>query len=157
MSIRFDMIEKYREQFLSEGNNRKMYAHRHYSAWHFCDNKEDADNLAGLVLAGTKRGTAGLKASYEAEGELLPKSGDLSIILDWEGVPQCIIETVNVWSWSFDEVPAWFAEIEGEGDRSLEYWKRVHREAFGREAEETGIEFTGHSPVICEEFRVVYR
>lgn len=150
------MIEAYWESFLSLEDNRRQYTGRHYTAWHFCDNKDDADKLAALVLDGTKRGTAGLKASFEVEGESLPKPGDLSIILNWEGVPQCIIETVNVWTWPFGEVPAWFAEIEGEGDGSLEYWKRVHREYFTRESAELGIEFGDDSPVVCEEFRVIF-
>ena len=149
------MVETYWKKFLETGNNRQTYSDRFHTAWHFCDNKDDADKLAELVLAGTKRGTAGMVESYKAENEPLPKPGDLSIILNWTGIPQCIIETVKVWSWTFDDVPAWFAAIEGEGDGSLEYWKKVHREAFGREAVEIDIDFTDETMVVCEEFRVV--
>ena len=35
---------------------------RTYSAWHFCDNEKDADELADLVLQGDKRATAGAYA-----------------------------------------------------------------------------------------------
>ena len=151
------MIEAYWQRFLAEGTNRKTFSGRSRSAWHFCDNWKDADELVELVRAGTKRGTAGLEASYEAEKEDLPEPGDLSIILNWAGEPRCIIEALRVWSWPFDEVPQWFAEIEGEGDGSLDYWRWVHKEAFVREARELGIEFSGNSIVVCEEFTVVYR
>lgn len=151
------MKADYREEFLNQGDNRVKYGARHCTSWHFCDDEASADNLAALVIEGVKRGTASLAAVYEAEKEPLPKTGDLSIILNWAGQPQCIIETVNVWTWPFAEVPAWFAAIEGEGDKTLDYWKRVHREFFNRESEILGIPFGDATMVICEEFRVIHR
>ena len=67
-----------------------------YSAWHFCDNQADADELAGLVLAGRKRATAGALWSYEAEDEPLPQVGDFSVLTDWSGLARCVILTVTV-------------------------------------------------------------
>ena len=46
---------------------------------------------------------------------------------------------------------------EGEGDRSLEYWRRVHKEFFTECMEEAGEEFTPDMDVVLEEFSVVYR
>lgn len=150
------MIEEYLKKFYNTGDHRERYGKQRPSAWHFCDNREDADALAALVLAGIKRGTASLASSYAVEDEKIPEPGDLSVLLNWAGEPQCVIETLRVWSWPFSEVPSWFAKIEGEGDGSLEYWRRAHRAAFGREATELGIPFDDGSPVICEEFRVIY-
>ena len=48
-------------------------------AWAFGATSEQADELLGLVLAGTKTGTASSLWDYEAEGEPLPTAGDLSI------------------------------------------------------------------------------
>jgi len=61
---------------------------RSYTAWHFCDNAADADELAALVRAGKKRATASALWSYEAENEQLPRVGDLSVITDWDGQAQ---------------------------------------------------------------------
>jgi len=148
--------QKFLEDFLNRGGNRSRYGDREVEAWHFCDNKKDADELAELVLQGVKRGTASLYDAYKAENEPLPRTGTLSLITDWEGTPRCLIETIRIDSYPFGKVPAAFAAVEGEGDGSLEYWKRVHREAFGREAELLNIDFSDESQVLCEEFRVIY-
>lgn len=128
-----------------------------YSAWHFCDNKADADELAELVLAGTKRATAGLVWAYEAEDEPLPRVGDYSVITDWEGNARCIIRSTSVEIVPFDAVSADFAAIEGEGDGSLDYWRRVHEVAFTRELAESGEVFHPEMLVVCETFEVAYR
>ena len=127
-----------------------------YEAWHFCDNEKDANELAQLVLAGIKTATCSMVWSYEAEGEELPTVGDLSIITDWEGKPQCIIETCEARVRAYNEVGADFAHDEGEGDRSLGYWRRVHWEAFSRECAEIGREPEKSMPLLCERFRVVF-
>lgn len=128
-----------------------------FSAWHFCDNQADADELAELVLAGVKRATAGALWSYEAEGEPLPQVGDLSIITNWRGDARCIIRATTVEVVPFDQVDADFAAAEGEGDGSLEYWRTVHRAAFGRELEALGRRVEPDMPVVCERFEVVFR
>ncbi|MDZ4177629.1 MAG: ASCH domain-containing protein [Coriobacteriia bacterium] len=126
-----------------------------YSAWHFCDNESDANELADLVLAGTKRATAGLLWSYENEGEPLPRVGDLSIVTDWEGRARCVIRTTSVEIVPFEAVTPEFAAIEGEGDGSLAYWLRAHEAAFTRELADSGRALEPSSPVVCECFEVV--
>jgi len=46
--------------------------------------------------------------------------------------------------------------IEGEGDKSLEYWRRGHINFFTEETKELGIEFNEELEVIFETFQVVY-
>jgi len=127
-----------------------------YSAWHFCDNPADADQLADLVAAGRKRATAGALWSYEAEDEPLPEVGDLSVITDWSGAPRCVIRTTEVEVVPFGEVTAEFAATEGEGDSSLGYWRAVHERAFTRELAELNRAFDPAMPVVCERFEVVF-
>jgi uncharacterized protein YhfF len=130
---------------------------RFYEAFHFCDNAPDADALAALVVAGTKRATAALVWAHEAEAKPIPKPGALSVVTLFSGEPVCIIETASVEIVPFSEVDAEFAATEGEGDGSLTYWQRVHTEFFGRECQRLGREFTHSAPVVCEKFEVVYR
>lgn len=127
-----------------------------YSVWHFCDNESDANELADLVLAGTKRATAGLLWSYEEEGEALPEVGDLNIITDWEGRARCVIRTTSVETVAFDAVTQEFASTEGEGDGSLEYWRKAHEAAFTRELSNSGQAFDPSLTVVCECFEVVF-
>ena len=45
---------------------------------------------------------------------------------------------------------------EGEGDRSLSYWRQVHEAFFRKEMEASGMTFTEDMGVVCEEFEVIY-
>jgi len=60
---------------------------RFYEAFHFDDNEPAANKLARLVLVGTKRATAGLAWSFEAENRPPPKPSDLSVVTNWQGEP----------------------------------------------------------------------
>ncbi len=130
---------------------------RFYEAFFFGDSEEMANELAELVLQGTKRATAGALWAYEAEGQELPQPGDLSVVTDWSGQPLCVIETQLVEVVPFCQVTAEFAATEGEGDGSLAFWQRVHREFFSRECAAAGRDFTESMQVVCERFAVRYR
>ena len=125
-------------------------------AWYFCDSRACADELGALVVAGIKTATAGLFWSYEAEEEPLPQARQPSIVTDWEGRPLCVIETTEVQVLPFDEVGAQHAYEEGEGDRSLAYWREVHWRFFGRECAALGRTPSADMPVVCERFRLVH-
>lgn len=129
---------------------------RFYEVFSFGDSSEMADDLARLVMAGTKRATAGLVWSYEESGKGVPKPGDLSIVTNSKGTPLCVIETLQVDILPFEAVTAEFAAVEGEGDGSLEYWRRVHLDYFTRECERAKRQFTSEMPVACERFKVVF-
>lgn len=128
-----------------------------YSAWQFGSGVEQGDRLLACVLEGPKRATAGALWAYEAEGEPVPVPGDHSVLLDGHGVARCVIRTTEARVLPFDEVDAAFAYDEGEGDRSLEYWRDVHWRYFARELEGLGLEATHDMPIVCERFEVVYR
>ncbi|HCX02854.1 MAG TPA: RNA-binding protein [Clostridiales bacterium] len=124
-------------------------------AWHFCSDEKNANELAEITLKGIKRGTTSLKYWYEVENEKIPKAGDLNIITDWEGKPVCVIQNERVFIVPFNEVSEEFAYREGEGDRSLKYWREVHIDYFTKELKEIGKDFNEDMMVVCEEFNVV--
>lgn len=131
-------------------------AARFYEAFYFADSESVANELAALVLAGTKRATAGALWSYEAEGKRPPRPGDLSVVTDWAGTPLCVIETRSVDVRPFNQVTAAFAATEGEGDASLAWWRTAHEAYFSRECEAAGRRFSEEMLVVCECFEVVY-
>ena len=118
----------------------------------FGDSAEMADALLGLVLSGTKTATSGALREYEKDGGRLPRPGNRSIVLDGTGAPACVIEIVDVVLKRFDEVDSAFAHQEGEGDRSLSYWRSVHEEFFRRNGG-----FKPDMMLVCEKFRVIER
>jgi len=127
-----------------------------YEAWHFCDNEKDADECGALVVAGIKTATCSLLWEYAAEDEELPRLGDHSIVTNWNGDPLCIIETVEVEAKQYNQVDEKFAYDEGEGDRSLEYWRRVHWDAFSRWCAIIKREPAVTMPLVCQRLRVVF-
>lgn len=127
-----------------------------YTSWQFGYGVEQGDLLLECVLLGPKRATAGSLWAYEAEGEAVPVVGDFSVILDGRGVARCVIRTTSVDIVPFDEVDASFARDEGEGDRTLDFWRRVHWEYFTRELDALGLAARPDMPVVCERFEVVY-
>ena len=124
-----------------------------YDAWAF---GEAADKLAALVKAGIKTATCSAYDLYEVEGEDLPQPGETSVILDSADEAVCIIRTTRVYVVPFDEVTAEHAFREGEGDRSLAYWREVHESFLKEELSSIGRSFDGSTRVVCEEFEVVY-
>ena len=124
-----------------------------YEAWAF---GVDADMLANLVLIGEKTATASAFPLYESEKEPLPEVGEHSIILDSKDNAVCIIKTAKVYVVPFKEVTAEHAFKEGEGDKSLEYWRAVHEKFFTECLSEVGMLFSTDMKVVCEEFEVVY-
>lgn len=124
--------------------------------YYFGSTKDVADSLSELVIQGVKRGTTSAVWEYEHYDEKFPKSNEYSIITDFEGNPKCVIRTTDVLRLNFDEVDETLAYIEGEGDKSLEYWRDVHKDIFSRILPSIGKEFTEKMPVIFEIFETVY-
>ena len=124
-----------------------------YEAWAF---GSEPDKLAELVLRGVKTATSSLYLLYELEQESLPQEGSYSVLLDGRGEARCVVKTVNVYVVPFQEVSAAHAYKEGEGDRSLAYWREVHRVFFSDCLKGTGVSFHETMDVVCEEFEVVY-
>ncbi|WP_255989662.1 ASCH domain-containing protein [Chitinolyticbacter albus] len=126
-----------------------------YETFAFSDNPADADALAALVLAGRKTGTASLAWEYGADRPL-PRAGDYSLVIDWQGTPLCVIETQRVDLKPFDHVDAAFAAAEGEGDGSLATWREGHWQYFERLCARQGWQASPGMIVVCESFRRVW-
>lgn len=150
-------VKKMWEEYLASKGESIDNTNKSYTSWHFCDNENSADSLAELVREGIKRGTTSLYELYKAEKEQLPKVDSYSIITDWNGIARCIIRTKKVTILPFQDVNEELANIEGEGDKSLFYWRNVHIDAFSRELKEFGIEFSQDMLVVFEEFDVEYK
>ena len=124
-----------------------------YQAWAFGG---APDKLAKLVMQGVKTATCSALALYEYENEEIPKAGDYSVILDSDGQAVCIIRTTKVYIETFDQVSERHAYLEGEGDRSLEYWRQVHEEFFTEELKTIQQNFDAKMELVCEKFEVVF-
>jgi uncharacterized protein YhfF len=82
----------------------------------------------------------------------MPKERDLSVVLDGNGDPLCVVRTTQVEIRRFDDVDEEYAYTEGEGDRSLEHWRRAHIEFFASE----GTVADEHTQVVLERFELLW-
>jgi uncharacterized protein YhfF len=100
--------------------------------------------LAALILAGRKQATVwnGALPNETAPG------------MRWRvianGRDVAVIETLSVERRKFQEIDDAFAFAEGEGDRSLTFWRAVHEKFFREEGH-----FTPEMELWCERFRLV--
>lgn len=124
-----------------------------YESWAFSD---APDTLAVLVKNGKKTATCSSYDVYQVNKLSLPKPGDYSVILDSNGEAVCIVKTTKVYVTEFHRVSKLHAYQEGEGDRSLEYWRKVHIDFLTRELAELHQTFDENKKVVCEEFELVY-
>ena len=91
------------------------------------------------------------------ENSPLPPVGGLNIILDANDNAICITETTKVYVCRFNEVSEEYAFLEAEGDRSLEYWKNVHKTFFTDVMHENDKSFDDEMFVVCKEFIVIHK
>lgn len=123
----------------------------------FGDHPELTDELLDLVLNGPKRATAGLVAEYVAEGQPLPRVGSHWIACDSTGAPRAILRSVELRVGPFPSVDERFAYDEGEGDRTLAWWKDAHARYWTRTGERMGFTWTEDMDIVFERFEVVWR
>lgn len=153
MSMEKDSVKQIWQDF----RKQNLDTPNEYVAWAFGDSKEMANTLARLVLEGKKTATASNYALYELHHEELPKVGLINILLDGDEEAVAILRTTAVDVIPFDQVTETHAYLEGEGDRSLAYWRNVHEEFFTKELDAIGREFHQQMPVVCERFEVIFK
>ncbi len=111
----------------------------------FGDSSEMADRLLGFVIGGSKRATCWSVADGEQT-----HVGKQMVALDGSGNPRVVIETVELEQHRFCDVDLQFALDEGEGDETLEDWRKGHRTYFERNGG-----FDPEMMLWCERFRLV--
>ena len=122
----------------------------------FADTPEAATKVGKLVRDGVKTTTSSLVWGLEHIGEPLPKVGDISLIIDGNGDPLCIIEVAEVEIKPFNAVDEQFAFEYGEGDRTLAFWLSDNWDFHSRWCTEIGREPSETMPIVFQRFRRLY-
>lgn len=144
------MVEDFWEKFL---RSYPQYKDKKYSAWGF---GVDANELSNLVVKGVKTASTSPFRLYAIDNEDLPQVGDLSIVLAGDEVPVCVIKHSRVYQLPFKDVTEEHAFKEGEGDRTLEYWRKAHYKFFRPLFESYNLEFNEDEIMVCEEFECLF-
>ena len=118
---------------------------RSLESFSFGDSPELADELLALVLEGKKTATCWSIADGQQT-----EVGKRMVVKDGAGRPRGVLETLSLEQRRFGDVPADFAHAEGEGDRTLECWRDLHKTCFTRQGT-----YAPDMLLWCERFRLV--
>jgi len=140
-------FQKHNPEYLSVSEPQSFY---------FCATKEEADACALLVVQKVKQATSPSLWWFEKYDERFPEIGDLSIVTDWDNEPKAVIKTTAVAIVKFKDVTDAYAFIEGEGDKSLAYWKKVHWDYYVNEMKAFGDYPDEEMDVVCEYFETIW-
>lgn len=113
------------------------------------------DEIMALVLSGRKRATFTSLATYIADNDTLPMSGEYYVVVDRAQKPRCIIEIDSVTVVHFGEVTWEMAELDGM-DGNIDEWRERMREQLEEEGDFVGFGFSPALKLVFQTFRVVY-
>ena len=111
-----------------------------------------SQRLLKLMMRGRKRAAISACNIRGRDSGILPKKGTYSVIVDWYGIPCCVIKTVRAQMIRFNEITIEQVLKMGE-DTTIEDWLERHRDFFKR----TGTDFSEDMPIVYEEFRLEYK
>jgi len=141
------------QQFCKEkGIDENTY----HQSWAFCGGGPAADELLELVLEGKKFGTASLYEDYLNTDDPIPKDDEYSVILNSKEEAVCIVRNYQVKIECFGDVSYFHGYSEGEEERNLEAWRRIHASFFKDDLERLQIDDIFNSHVVLEKFSLEY-
>ncbi len=91
------------------------------------------DRLVGAVLRGEKTATSSLLVEWEVEQAPLWALGDRQTVIDSDGRPVGVIETLSVEVIRLGEADLGLALAEGEGFESVAQWREDHEHFWTQE------------------------
>jgi uncharacterized protein YhfF len=150
------VLEQYWSDFQRRWQEQSSTKPHLYEAFRFGSTRTSANKLAALVASGIKTATSDLLWTLELDQKPVVQVDDFSIVTDWDEKPVCLIQTTEVRVLPFTQVDAQFAYDYGEGDRTLQWWKREIWRYYDDECKRIGREATPEMPLVFERFRLVH-
>ena len=147
----------YLEKYLSSLLPKLAEKHTSFSSDYFCADEYNANLCADLIVRGEKQASCSMDYWYSHEGESCPEIDHLQVVTNWNGEPVCIIKTTSVSECKYKDVTPEFAAAEGEGDKTLIWWREAHWDFFSKECAELGITPSEDMLLVLERFEVVYK
>jgi len=123
---------------------------------YFGDNEQDANENAKLIKRGVKKAISYSLLGLQNRNEPLPKIGDYIVVTDWNGEAQCIVATTTVLLKPYFSIDTIYAQLEANGDKTLDSWKKYHWDFFTRELQGFKREPRESMIVVCQTFEKVY-
>jgi len=132
--------------------------------WGFAEPGPLRDELTALALAGIKTTTASLLVDFELEGEPLPVTGQIDVLIDSDLRPVAVVENLSVRTVRLADVDDQHAIDEGEGYADAAEFRASHEDYWNRSIEEVraglgdpDFTLTDDTLVVLERFRIIER
>ncbi len=149
-------IEAFWDAFLGSQSAPNDAGDRFYESFRIGLDDETAEEGARLILSRQKTATSSLLWEYESSGKALPPLGNLSVVENGRRAPVCIVQTTWIEIIRFDDVDPQFAFEYGEGDRTLEGWRKMFWSYYSNACAALGREMSPDAPLVCERFHVIF-
>jgi uncharacterized protein YhfF len=111
--------------------------------------------LGTLIADGLKTGTFLLPRVHAANPHMQPEVGGYTVLVDYEGQPLALLETLSVRTLRYDDITDADVQCEGPSLRSIGPWRDVHWDYFAGQLKPLGVAMSGDELVTIETFRVV--
>ncbi|WP_423996820.1 ASCH domain-containing protein [Maribacter sp. IgM3_T14_3] len=136
-------------------NHLEDVFHETPKTMYFGDNEHDANENARLIQSGARKAISHSLLGLQNRNEPLPKIGDYIVVTNWSGEAQCIVATTAVSLKPYFSIDSTYAQLEANGDKSLDSWKKYHWDFFTRELQQFKREPRESMIVVCQHFKVV--
>lgn len=147
------MIRNYWKKFLEKA--KKDENAKYAGVICFGMDAETCKNAVERILAGEMRCRIYPRDGYRKAMSGEAKVGELNIVVDWDGVPQAVIETTDVRELRFSQLTDDICALEGI-QNNLSDWREKQMKFIKTEVEELGGEFDDSTPLTIEEFKTIY-
>ncbi len=126
-----------------------------YRVRHFGRTQAVVNVILPLIRDGEKTVTFTSPWIYAGDKEMTPVVGGFSVVTDFSGRPELVIQTTSVETKRFDAISEADSQYEGPAVRPLEAWRKVHWSFFTAVLEPMGRKPSQEMPVTVERFKVV--
>ena len=142
------------EEFVSK--NPRVKGQYPFRVFHFYDTEIAADQSVSLVGQGTKRAYSQALLQLQLDEGILPRVGGYSIVTEWSRKARYVLQTTSMKFIPLFSVHEEHARLEGEGDKSLGYWRKTHWQIWARQLAKHGRIPKPPMMVVFERFEKLY-
>lgn len=147
------MIQKYWQGFLA--NAKRDESVKCAGVICFGMDADACKNAVEKILSNEMRCRIYPKDGYRKAMSGEAKVGELNIVVDWNGVPQAVIETIGVREIQVGKLTDQICALEGI-QKNLSDWREKQMKLVKTEVEELGGEFDDDTLLTIEEFKTIY-
>jgi uncharacterized protein YhfF len=115
----------------------------------------DLSDHPKLIRARVKNGTAHMAMDFERNKIPRRLPGDYWVILSPAAEPLVLVRVVGVEEVPFNKVSQAWAEVEGEGDNTLRWWREAHLAYFRNQCQLWNIPWSEEYSIVCESWELI--